>query len=101
MPHEAPHRPRRLRSHPLLREILARIRLAPTDFVAPLFVRAGTNIRNPIKSMPGVLQFSPDTATEELKRLQSLGLASYILFGVTDKEKKDPTGSHAHNPDNE
>jgi porphobilinogen synthase len=51
--------------------------------------------------MPGVSQLSPDTATAELKRLQSLGLSAYILFGVTDQAKKDPTGSHAHNPDNE
>ncbi len=94
-------RPRRLRSHPLLREMLAATRLAPSDFVAPLFVRAGTGVKSPIKSMPGVHQFSPDTAVEELKRLESLGVASYILFGVTDASRKDATGSHAHDERNE
>jgi porphobilinogen synthase len=95
------HRPRRLRSHPRLREALTHTRLAPSDFVAPLFIRSGKNIRNPVKSMPGVFQFSVDEAVKELKHLDSLGIGSYILFGVTDNDKKDPTGSHAHNPDNE
>jgi porphobilinogen synthase len=81
--------------------MIAATRLAPSDFVAPIFVRSGKNIRNPIQSMPGVFQFSVDTAVEELKRLQSLGVASYILFGITDADKKDATGSHAHNLDNE
>jgi porphobilinogen synthase len=85
----------------MLRDMLAATRLAPSDFVAPIFVRAGKNVRTPIRSMPGVFQLSVDTAVEELKRLQSLGVASYILFGITDADKKDATGSHAHNPDNE
>lgn len=94
-------RPRRLRANPLLRELVASTRLAPSDFVAPLFVRAGKNVNIPIKSMPGVAQLSPDSALAELKRLQSLGVSAFILFGVTDAAKKDPTGSHALNADNE
>src|SRR4051794_29704954 len=96
-----PHRPRRLRLHPMLRDMVAATRLAPSDFVAPIFVRAGKNVRTPIKSMRGGFQLSVETAVEELKRLQSLGVASYILFGITDADKKDALGSHAHNLDNE
>lgn len=81
--------------------MLADSRLAPSDFVAPLFVRAGNGLKSPIKSMPGVFQLSPDTAVDELKRLESLGVASYIVFGVTDASRKDATGSHAHNDRNE
>ncbi len=94
-------RPRRLRSNPRLRDMLASTSLSPSDFVAPLFVRAGKGVRAPVKSMPGVFQFSIDTAVEELKRLQSLGVAAFILFGVTEPEKKDAVGSHAHHPYNE
>ncbi len=94
-------RPRRLRSHPILREALAQTRLSPSDFIAPLFIRSGTNLRTPVKSMPGVCQLSVDSALEELKRLQKLGVGGYILFGVTDPARKDPTGSYAHNPENE
>jgi porphobilinogen synthase len=70
MSSEENYRPRRLRSHPLLREMLTSKRLAPSDFVAPLFVRAGNGVKSPIKSMPDVFQLSPDTAIEELKRLE-------------------------------
>lgn len=94
-------RPRRLRAHPTLREMVTTTRLAPRDFVAPIFVRSGKGVRAAVKSMPGVCQFSVDTAVEELKRLESLGVPAYILFGVTDAEKKDATGSHAHSPENE
>jgi len=81
--------------------MLTATRLAPSDFIAPLFIRSGKNIRKPITSMPGVFQLSTDTAIEELKRLESLGIAAYILFGVTDAAKKDATGSYAHDEDNE
>lgn len=74
--------------------------LRPVDFVAPIFVRHGEGVKNPIASMPGVMQFSPDTAVAELMRLESLGVGAYILFGVTDKDKKDALGSHAHDRDN-
>lgn len=96
-----PVRPRRLRSHPLLREALAVTRLDPADFILPLFIRSGAGVRAPVKSMPGVFQLSTDTAVEELKGAQKLGVGGYILFGITDADKKDATGAHAHNPDNE
>ena len=81
--------------------MLAATRLTPSDFILPLFVRAGSGVKLPIKSMPGVHQFSPDTAVDELKRMASLGVAGYILFGVTDASRKDATGTHAHNDRNE
>jgi porphobilinogen synthase len=86
--------------HPALREALADSQLHPRNFVAPLFVRLGKNVRNPIASMPGVSQMSPDVAVEEIRKLADLGVAGFILFGVTDKDKKDAVGSHAHDPEN-
>jgi len=65
----SPVRPRRLRGHARLREMLTQTRLSPADFVVPLFIRAGTGVRQPVKSMPGVFQLSVDAAVEELKRL--------------------------------
>ena len=94
-------RPRRLRGHAGLREMITQTRLSPADFVAPLFVRAGMGVRQAVKSMPGVFQLSVDVAVEELKRLEALGVGGYILFGVTDASKKDAVGSHAHDPENE
>jgi len=90
-----------LRAHAGLREMLTQSRLSPADFVAPLFIRAGKGVKAAVKSMPGVYQLSVDTAVEELKRLQGLGVGGYILFGVTEEGKKDATGSYAHSAENE
>jgi porphobilinogen synthase len=81
--------------------MLASSRLVPSDFILPLFIRAGSNLHLPIPSMPGVSQLSPDTALEELRRFHALGGSAFILFGITDPAKKDLTGSHALNPNNE
>jgi porphobilinogen synthase len=61
--------------------------------VAPLFVRAGVGIREPIGSMPGVARVSPDVAADETARLAALGIGGVILFGLP--EHKDALGSEA------
>jgi len=61
--------------------------------VAPLFVRPGLGIREPIGSMPGVDRLSPDVAAEEAARLADLGVGGVILFGLP--EYKDATGTGA------
>src|ERR1035437_2833842 len=94
-------RPRRLRGHGKLREMVTQVRLAAGDFVMPLFITAGKGVRKEVGSMPGVFQLSMDKAVEELKRLESLGVGSYILFGVTEAGKKDAVGSYAHDENNE
>ena len=81
--------------------MIAKTTLSAEHFVAPLFVRDGNAVRQAVTSMPGVFQFSPDTAVAELQRLEGLGVRAFILFGVTAAGQKDAVGSHAHNPDNE
>jgi porphobilinogen synthase len=93
-------RPRRLRRSPALRQLVAGPQLAPSDFVAPLFVRSGQHIRQEVTSMPGVYQMSPDVAVDELQRLADLGIVGPILFGITESKDKDATGSYALNADN-
>jgi porphobilinogen synthase len=84
-------RMRRLRYHPLVRELVREIRLAPANFVLPLFVRAGRNIKQEIGSMPGHFQWSPDRLSEEIHEIADLGLGGVLLFGIP--EKKDSVGS--------
>jgi porphobilinogen synthase len=88
-------RPRRLRRHPHLRDMLAATDLRPEHLVLPLFVRDGHKGRKEIASMPGQYQLSPDLVVEELKKARDCGIRSFILFGVIDRRKKDPAGSHA------
>jgi porphobilinogen synthase len=86
-------RPRRLRRTPALRALVRETRIDPSMLVAPLFVRPGSRIREPIGSMPGVARLSPDVAAEEAARLADLGVGGVILFGLPDA--KDARGSEA------
>jgi porphobilinogen synthase len=71
--------------------------LSPDDFVYPLFVRYGEDVKNPIKSMPGQFQMSVDKLNGEVKELKSLGIKAVILFGIP--AHKDANGSDNYNLD--
>jgi len=86
-------RPRRLRRSPALRALVRETRLDPSMLVAPLFVRPGRALREPIASMPGVERLSPDEAVAEAQRLAGLGVGGIILFGLPSE--KDPIGTGA------
>jgi porphobilinogen synthase len=90
----APHeRPRRLRRTAALRALVRETRLHPSMLIAPLFVRPGDGVREPISSMPGVERLSPDEATLQAQVLADLGIGGIILFGLPSE--KDPEGSGA------
>ncbi|MEK6247259.1 MAG: hypothetical protein N2C12_03710, partial [Planctomycetales bacterium] len=59
---------RRLRYQPAVRALVRDIELNPAKLILPLFVRAGTEIRQPIESMPGHFQLSPDLLGDELRQ---------------------------------
>jgi len=88
-----PIRPRRLRRTPALRALMRETRLHPSMLVAPLFVRSGSRVREPIGSLPGQSRLSPDTAADEAARLAELGVGGVILFGLP--ATKDALGSEA------
>jgi len=84
---------RRLRRTPAIRALVRETRLHPSMLVAPLFVRPGSGIREPIGSMPGVVRLSPDEAVVEARRLAGLGVGGVIVFGLP--ADKDPVGTGA------
>ena len=86
-------RMRRLRYNATLRDMLVGVRLSPDDFVAPIFVREGSGVRQEIATMPGQFQFSVDTALETARRWADKGLRAVLLFGIPDE--KDSVGSKA------
>lgn len=86
-------RPRRLRRSAALRALVRETRLHPAMLVAPLFVRPGAGIREPIGSMPGQARLSSDLVAEEAARLADVGVGGIILFGLP--ETKDSIGSGA------
>jgi porphobilinogen synthase len=88
-----PVRLRRLRRTPALRALVRETRLHSAMLVAPVFVRPGAGVREPVTSMPGVTRVSPDVAADEAARLAELGVGGVILFGLP--ETKDALGTEA------
>lgn len=88
-------RPRRLRLSAGVRQMLRRVTLRRSDLIAPVFVREGKGVRQEVASMPGVFQMSVDVALPYLAKLAEQGVRSYLVFGVIDKARKDPSGSAA------
>ena len=86
-------RPRRLRRTPAIRDMVRETALSVKDFIAPLFVKPGRGLKDPISSMPGQYQFSVDTLVKEAGELWGLGIPAVILFGLPDG--KDATGSRS------
>ena len=87
---------RRLRHNAIVRDMVRETELSKNDLIYPLFVMPGEKIKNPVKSMPGVFQFSIDNLIEECKEVRDLGIPAIILFGIP--EHKDEQGSEAYDP---
>ncbi|MEM7253117.1 MAG: porphobilinogen synthase [Pseudomonadota bacterium] len=94
------YRPRRLRRGQRLRDMAADVTLSASNLMLPLFVREGSGLRQPVASMPGVDQMSPDVALKQIRKLSERGLQHFLFFGVTEAGKKDAMGSVAQDPDN-
>ena len=91
------YRFRRLRRDGRIRSMMQETRLHPKDFVYPVFVIEGDNIKNPVESMPGVFQYSIDRLDEILEQVKEAGIGGVMLFGIP--LHKDPQGSQAYAED--
>ncbi|WP_329314022.1 porphobilinogen synthase [Streptomyces sp. NBC_01262] len=92
-------RPRRLRTSPAMRRLVAETRLHPAELILPVFVREGVSEPVPISSMPGVVQHSRDTLRKAAAEAAEAGVGGIMLFGVPEDEKKDAVGSPGTDPD--
>ena len=90
-------RARRLRVSKVTRELVRETRLDMKELVYPIFVIEGENIKNEIKSMPGVYHFSLDKLDDEIKDIQEHGIQNIMIFGVT--EHKDWCASSGFSED--
>ena len=88
-------RTRRLRQNGILREMVRNVTINLDQFIYPIFVEEGTNIKEEIPSMPNQYRYSIDMLSEELKELKDLGIKSLLLFGIP--KIKDEVGSEAYN----
>jgi porphobilinogen synthase len=89
-------RPRRLRTTPAMRRMVAETQVAPRQLVLPLFVREGLSEPQPISSMPGVVQHTRSSLLAAVAEAAELGLGGVMLFGIP--ETRDATGSGGVDP---
>ena len=92
-------RNRILRRTPAIRALIAETTLTPNDFIVPLFIDEGKDVKTEIASMPGYYRYSLDHTVKEVKELWSMGLKSVLLFIKCKDELKDNKGTEALNPD--
>ncbi len=91
-------RSRRLRTNESIRSLIRETILHPNDFIVPLFVVEGSNIKEEIPSMPNYFRMSLDNIEQEIKELQKLNLKSVLLFVKVPDNLKDNAGKEALNP---
>jgi porphobilinogen synthase len=90
-------RPRRLRTTPAMRRLVAETRLHPAELILPMFVREGISEPVPVSSMPGVVQHTRDSLRKAAVEAAEAGVGGLMLFGVP--EVKDAVGSQGTEPD--
>ncbi|RME90874.1 MAG: porphobilinogen synthase, partial [Verrucomicrobia bacterium] len=86
-------RMRRLRRTPALRAMVAENRLCREQLVLPLFVRPGQKVRQPVGSMPGVFQLSPDELVREAAAAHEAGVPAVLLFGIPEQKDEKASGA--------
>lgn len=91
-------RPRRNRKNQAIRNLIRETQLTPHDLIAPLFVIDGTNVKDPIHSMPGIHRLSVDLLVKECKELYNLGVPCVSLFPAIEEKLKTPEAKEAYNP---
>lgn len=84
-------RNRRLRENKAVRDLVRETILSPADFILPIFVVEGENIKEEISSMPGNYHYSIDKLHEIIEEVQEAGVRGVLLFGIPSK--KDECGS--------
>jgi porphobilinogen synthase len=89
-------RPRRLRTSPAMRRMVAETRVHPADLILPMFVREGLAEPRPISSMPGVVQHSRESLQKAAAEAVQAGVGGLMLFGIP--EHKDAIGSGGTDP---
>ncbi len=97
MPYPA-SRPRRMRRDGFSRRLMRETVLTADDFIWPVFVREGSQLREPIASMPGVTRYSIDELLIAAGEAQALGIPAIALFPVTPLEAKTLDAREAWNP---
>ncbi|WP_375443784.1 porphobilinogen synthase [uncultured Fibrella sp.] len=92
-------RPRRNRQSAAIRDMVQETRLHASDFIFPVFILEGQQVRSEVSSMPGIYRYSQDLLLDEIGRCLDLGITTFDLFPNLPESKKDKYATESHNPD--
>ena len=92
-------RPRRNRQSAVIRDMVQETRLSVTDFILPLFILEGKNVRSEVASMPGIHRLSLDLLLDEIQECVDLGIQTFDLFPNLPESRKDKYATESYNPD--
>ena len=91
---------RRNRKTEWSRRLVSESNLSPNDLIWPIFIREGQNIKEPVKSMPGVFRYTLDKIENLVEKAINNRIPMIALFPNTPNSKKNAKGSEALNKNN-
>lgn len=91
------NRNRRLRTNESIRSLVRETTLSPNDFMLPMFVAEGKDVKMPIPSMPGIYRHSLEHTIREVKEAWNLGIKAVNIYVKVSENLKDNTGKEAWN----
>ena len=80
-----------------MRSLVRETTLSPSDFMFPMFIAEGENVKIEIPSMPGIFRRSIDLTVQEVKEIFELGIRAVNIYVKADESVKDNTGKEAWN----
>lgn len=90
-------RTRRLRRNENIRSLVRETKLSKEDFIYPIFIKDGENIKEEVQSLPGIYRYSIDRLEEILEEVERAGIKGVLLFGIP--KEKDNCGKDAYYDD--
>jgi porphobilinogen synthase len=86
---------RRLRTTPVMRDMVQESRVSPSSLMMPIFVRYGQGVTEPIAAMPGINRYSIDRLPRYVEDLVGGGVRSVLLFGIPESKDEAGTGGYS------
>ena len=93
-------RSHRLRSSNWSRDLFAEATISSSDLIQPFFITEGSNISEPINTLPGIYRHSVDNLVEEAKNARDLGIKAILIFPQIPKNKKNVDAKESYNSNN-
>ena len=73
--------------------------LGVEHLIFPVFLKDGSEIKEPIASLPNIYRFSVDVLLKEIESCLELGIRVFDIFPAVAESLKDKTGTYSFNMD--